>query len=356
LLARAAVIRRGDEKLIMFLVDVIEPLIAENKKLLIFTEYRATQAYLQEALAEHFPEAGEITLINGSLTLDEKLAAIDALYAEILGEVLDNVDLASVLQSATAMEIERTGEQIEEAIARAKQARELEQDIFAYAVSFEPDALRGTLGFTMQHVDLFIRSMLPVVAASLNAARHNSRMLEIRLPEQLRGRFPEFAQRTVVNITTDRRLAQRFKDVVLLDFEADFFRYLIDYAKSHEFEGFYAAAESPPGIVGALGALMLRWQNDQGDALTEEFVPVFAALDGRVECNPSFLAQWLISPLVSSPTPSIDRDSRSRTFEKLEDAANRRLAAESTRFKHPNSLVYLAAADCICREPISRDI
>jgi SNF2 family DNA or RNA helicase len=78
LLAGAAMIRRSDEKLIKFLDDVIEPVIAENKKLLIFTEYRATQAYLQEELAEHFPDAGEITLINGSMSLDEKLAAIHA--------------------------------------------------------------------------------------------------------------------------------------------------------------------------------------------------------------------------------------------------------------------------------------
>jgi len=206
LLSGAAVIRRSDEKLTMFIVDVIEPLIEENKKLLIFTEYRATQTYLQAALAEHFPEAGEIALINGSMSLDEKLEAIEAfndrsqflisteaggeginlhrschvmvnydlpwnparlvqrigrlyrygqqetvvvfnlhaqdsfdnyaidlmlqrvmqivrdmapvgseynerLYAEILGEVLDTVDLASILQTATAMEIERTREQ-----------------------------------------------------------------------------------------------------------------------------------------------------------------------------------------------------------------------------------------------------
>jgi superfamily II DNA or RNA helicase len=447
LLTQAAVIRRNDEKLIMLLVDVIEPLIAQNKKLLIFTEYRATQVYIQEALAEHFPEAGEIALINGSMSLDEKLAAINTfnnrsqflisteaggeginlhhschvmvnydlpwnparlvqrigrlyrygqqetvivfnlhardsfdnyaidlmmervmrivrdlapmgsefnerLYAEILGEVLDNVDLASILQSATAMEIGRTREQIEEAIARAELARKLEQDIFAHAASFEPDALRGTLGFTMQHVDLFIRSMLPLIGVSPGATRHNGNVLEIRLPEQLRGKFPEFAQRAVISITTDRRLAQRFKDIVLLDFETDFFRYLIVNAKSHEFDGYYAAAQSPPGIAGALGAFILRWQNDQGTVLTEEFFPAFTALDGSVEGNPSFLARWLVSPLSSFDPPRTDRDTRKRTFDKLVDSANRRLATESTKFKHPNRLVYLAAADCICPEPM----
>lgn len=99
---------------------------------------------------------------------------------------------------------------------------------------------------------------------------------------------------------------------------------------------------------------MLRWQNDQGAVLTEEFVPVFVTFDDRVECNPSFLAQWLKSSLVSSSTPNVDREFRSRTFDKLLDAANRRLAAESTRFKHPNGLVYLAAVDCTCSEVMSK--
>jgi len=78
LLTRAAVIRRNDEKLRMFLDDVIEPLIAQRKKLLIFTEYRATQTYLEKALVERFPESGGIALINGSMNLDEKLLNIEA--------------------------------------------------------------------------------------------------------------------------------------------------------------------------------------------------------------------------------------------------------------------------------------
>jgi ERCC4-related helicase len=440
LLACAAVVRRNDEKFRMFMDNVIEPLFAQKKKLLIFTEYRATQTYLAEALTKRFSERGGIVLINGSMSLDEKLTNIDAfnnwaqflisteaggeginlhrachvmanydlpwnparlvqrigrlyrygqretvvvfnlhardnfdnyaidlmlrrvmeivrdmapvgseynerLYAEILGEVLENVDLASVLQSATEMEIERTREQIEDALARARTARELEQDIFAHAGGFEADALRGTLGFTMQHVDLFIRSMLPFAGASLTVVRHDGNVLEIRLPEELRGKFPEFAQRTVVNITTDRRLARRLKDVVLLDFESQFFRYLVEHAKSHEFDGFYAAALSPAGVAGALGAFTLRWQNDQGEVLTEEFTTFFASPDG-VECNPSFVAGWLTAPLVSSHIPYADREVRRKTFARLFDAANRRVGDESTRFKHPNGLVCLAAADC----------
>jgi hypothetical protein len=270
----------------------------------------------------------------------------ERLYADIVGELLDNVDLATVLQTASEMEIERTRDQIDEALNRARQARQIQDDIFSYVAGYDPNALRGTLGFTMQHVGLFIQGMLPAIGASLIASQHDGGVLDIRLPERLRGAFPEFAQRTAVRITTDRRFAQRLKDVVLLDFETSFFRYLIAHAKSQAFDGIYASVASPAGADGVLAAFKLRWQNDQGDALTEEFVPLFAPTEGEIQAEPAFLAQMLVSRLTSAVVPNPERAERESVFSRLVAAAECRLAAESTRFKHPNSLVYLAAADC----------
>jgi superfamily II DNA or RNA helicase len=441
LLEHATKVRHEDEKLQMFLKDVVEPLIAQGKKLLIFTEYRATQSYLRDALASYSTGSDDIVQINGSMTLDEKLKAITAfneisrflisteaggegfnlhqachvmvnydlpwnparlaqrigrlyrygqretvlvfnlhardsfdnaaidlmlnrvvqivhdmapvgseyderLYAEILGEILEKVDLASLLQSATSMEIERTKDQIDEAIRRAHRAQNLQQEIFSYVPGYDPDALRGTLGFTMRHVGLFIEGMLPLVGATTMAAFHDGALLEIRLPEELRGVFPEFSQRTSVRITTDRRLAQRFKGTILLDFESPFFRYLVKTAKSHSFDGLYACAKCPGGGNGVLGAFTLRWQNDQGEPLTEEFLPLFLANGQRVQSNPPFLAEWLMSPVASARMPAIEREVRTKLYSALVEEADRRLGAESTRFKHPNSVVHLSAADC----------
>jgi len=442
LLTAAKVVRQNDEKLRIFLDRVVAPLVEEGEKLLIFTEYRGTQAYLYEALKDRYSEIGEVVLINGSMKLDEKLEAIklfndsapfmisteaggeginlheschvmvnydlpwnparlvqrigrlyrygqketvvvfnlhahdsfdnaaidlmlqrvaqivqdmapvgteynDRLHAEILGEVLDNLDLASILRSATAMEIEHTNEQIDEALARAQRAKKLQDEIFTHVAGYDPNALSSTIGFTMQHVDLFIRGMLPVVGIDLQTTLYDSGVLEIRLPEHMRGKFPEFGQRTVVRVTTNRRLAQSLRDVVLLDFETRFFQYLIEFAKSQKFDGLYASALSPVGTSGVLAAFKLRWQNDQGDALTEELVPLFAANDGKIVTNPSFLAQWLVSPVASATVPNSNRAGRRETYDRLVMEANRLLAAESTRFKHPNGLVYLVAADCI---------
>ncbi len=64
LLDLAAVVRREDEKLRVFMDGVVAPLIAESEKLLVFTEYRATQAYLRDALQGQFPDHGRVLLIK----------------------------------------------------------------------------------------------------------------------------------------------------------------------------------------------------------------------------------------------------------------------------------------------------
>lgn len=442
LLCVAKRVKANDEKLRIFLEDVVLPLVRENRKLVVFTEYRATQTYLKEAIEHRFPQAGAVELINGSMTLDEKLDAIDAfdgsshfmisteaggeginlhqfchvmvnydlpwnparlvqrigrlyrygqtetvvvfnlhardsfdnkaidlmlqrvsqiaqdmtpvgaeynerLHTEILGEILDSIDMSMILRSATDMEVERTREQIYEALERAKSAKQLQDELFTYVAGYDPNALSGTLGFTMQHVDLFVRSMLPMLNVRIESELHNGKVLEIRLPDDMRGHFAEFTQRTVVRITTDRRTAQRLRDVVLLDFETQFFQYLIEFAKSQEFDGFYAATSSSSGKEGVLTAFKLRWQNDQGDPLTEDFMTFFVDTNGTIETNPLFVSHWLVSPIVTASPPSEDRDKRRKTFRSLMAAANRCLSAESTRFKHPNGLVALASADCV---------
>ena len=275
----------------------------------------------------------------------------ERLDAEILGEILENMDLSSILRSATDMNIKRTREEIDDALERAQKAKKLQDEIFTHIAGYDPNALGGTIGFTMQHVDLFIRNMLPIAGIDLQTALYDGDVLEIRLPEDMQGRFPEFGQRTVVRVTTNRRLAHRLahrrRGVVLLDFETKFFQYLIKLAKSQKFYGLYASVLSPVGELGILAAFKLRWQNDQGKALTEEFVPLFASAGGKVLENPPFLAEWLMSQVASASVPNLTREDRRKAYDSLVEEADRILAAKSTRFKHPNGRVELAAADCI---------
>ena len=441
LLTHAASVKQQDEKLRIFLDRAVAPLVLRNEKLLVFTEYRATQTYLQHALESRFPDSGEVLLINGSMTLGEKLGAIRAfneddnrflvsteaggeglnlhrschvmvnydmpwnparlvqrigrlyrygqsetvlvfnlhaedsfdnqaislmmdrvmqiaedmapvgpeyserLHADILGDVLENLDMAEILRRATTMRVGRTEQEVEAAIARAQAARKLQDEILAHATGYDPDALRGALGFSMRHVNLFVQGILPLMGAKVESASHGGRVLDIRLPERLRGEFPEFGQRTVVRVTTDRRTAQRLSNAVLLDFESEFFRFLINEAKSQEFDGVYASVESVTGDCGAVAAYRLRWQNDQGDPLTEEFVTIFRDDQGQVAQNPPFLVKWIASTPTPAPVSSADRDARGAYLDATDAYAQGLLATESTRFKHPNGFVRLAAAD-----------
>ena len=107
------------------------------------------------------------------------------------------------------MNIKRTQEEIDKALERAQEAKKLQDEVFTHVAGYDPNALGGTIGFTMQHVDLFIRNMLPVAGIDLQTTLYDGDVLEIRLPEDIQGKFPEFGRRTVVRVTTNRRLAHR---------------------------------------------------------------------------------------------------------------------------------------------------
>ena len=441
LLALSAAVRRDDEKLRLFLERVVDPLVAEGKRLLVFTEYRATQTYILEALRERYPDRG-VVLINGSMDLTAKLNAIRAfresatfmisteaggeginlqdschvmvnydlpwnparlvqrigrlyrygqrekvivfnlhaadtfdnmaistmldrvttvaremahvseefsegLHAEIIGELLENLDMSSVLRSAASVPPERTRAEIEEAMRRAQEARRLQAELLSYATGFDPNALGGALGLSMEDVAMFVRAMLPFVGVSVSNTLYDGRVLELRLPEQMRGEFPEFQQRTVVRVTTDRALAQRLADVTLLDFEAPFFRHLIRSAQDPAFGGSYASIPAEQADQGALAAYRLRWQNDQGEPIVEEFLVLHTGDTQRVSVNPRLVRDMLRRPMTGIRLEAPERDGGREVLQRLEREAARRLGSEATRFKHPNGLVLLAAADAV---------
>ncbi|PXF30057.1 helicase [Pokkaliibacter plantistimulans] len=77
LIAEAAALKANDLKLKLFIEEIIRKIHATNadEKVLIFTEYRTTQNYLRDALAEHYGN-DQVELINGSMQHAERREAI----------------------------------------------------------------------------------------------------------------------------------------------------------------------------------------------------------------------------------------------------------------------------------------
>jgi superfamily II DNA or RNA helicase len=71
---------KGDSKLRFFLEAVQNALLGEESKLLIFTEYRGTQDYLQAALEPLYP--GKVALLNGSMDLEQRRQATSRFEGE----------------------------------------------------------------------------------------------------------------------------------------------------------------------------------------------------------------------------------------------------------------------------------
>ncbi len=83
LIAETDRLLEADEKLTAFLDQVIGNVMRHNsdEKVLIFTEYRTTQAYVQTALEKRFGE-GSTSLIHGSMRHDERREAIQHFESE----------------------------------------------------------------------------------------------------------------------------------------------------------------------------------------------------------------------------------------------------------------------------------
>lgn len=395
------VARRSDAKLQTFLSEVVSPLLAQDQNLLVFTEYRATQAYLAEAIAQAHPGV-QVTTIHGSMSLDEKtknvrafnsreaqvmvsteaggeglnlqdachimvnydlpwnparlvqrigrlyrygqtrrvqiinlqsddgfdnsaisllldrvstiaqdMASVagemkDALAAEVLGELMSNIDMENILERATSMKMDQTEEEIAKAIREAQKARAAEDDILQFASAHQT---RISGGFDFRHMVSFVKGMAPIAGYEVRAELHGGKTLEIALAEEDIGRWPEFGRRSVVRLTADHARAIADLSLVPMDFEAGFVRDLAGLTSDRlSFDGLYAEAETEADATEDVVAIhQVRWQGLSGELLEEELIALSGQPEGAKELPHDEFAELLLRPL-ESVTPSTPGD------------------------------------------------
>ena len=437
----AKIVKADDRKLAEFLTSIVDPIHHSGRKLLVFTEYRATQDYLVDALQHRYTDSG-VCQINGSMDLAEKRRNIDSfnhsaqfmvsteaggeginlhynchmlvnydlpwnprrlvqragrlyrygqnervvvfnlmaqdgfdnkalgmlldrvstiahdmsdvstefhagLETEIVGELLERVDVAHILASNRDMEIDRSEAEIDEAINRAKRSRSLQDQLFSHIEGYDPSATAALHTFGPEEVLSFLEGALPRRGIRIRDRLHNGRVLEVELPDDMRGRYSEFGGRTVVRVTVDRSLAMRDERNISMDFASVFFSDLVEFAKSPEFGGEFASFRGPR--TGTLGIYKIRWQNDQGLPRWETLVPVFLPADGAMALpNPDFFGSLLLASASEanrqkrSPRGLI---ARRDVLEQMGDCAAAELRDRCTELRHPNDMVLLASAD-----------
>lgn len=434
-IARIRRARMADTKLTRFLEDVLAPLIARGENLLVFTEYRATQSYLAAAIARRFPST-TVAQIHGSLSLDEKTAAVRAfnardaqvmvsteaggeglnmqdachvmvnydlpwnparlvqrigrlyrygqsrrvqvinlqaddgfdnaalalmlervqtmahdmaavegdggegLAADILGELMSNLDMENLLERATQMKFEQTEAEIGAALERARAAREAEADILQYASGYRT---RVSGGFEGRHMVSFVKGMARFAGFEVRNELHGGKTLEIVLPEEAVSRWPEFGRRSVVRLTVDHARAVNDPGLVPMDFEAGFVRTLVDLANDRlKFDGLYGEAEGAR-FDGVISVHQVRWQDLSGEILEEDLLPLHSRDMDVNELDRQAFADLLAQPAQSGAEPAKGGQTDAAIARALEKAVDRALKSRGQADVMPAS-VFTAAA------------
>lgn len=433
-LERIRIAKKDDAKLSTFLKVVLEPLLAGGHSLLVFTEYRATQDYLVDAIQSVFRDIGVAT-INGSMSLEQKIENVNrfnrrearvmisteaggeginlhqtchvmvnydlpwnparlvqrigrlyrygqqkrvqvinlqaddgfdnsaislmldrvitiandmaavsgddsqALASEILGDLMANIDMESILDRATTMKMEQTEEEIAEAIRLAQDARAAEDDILQYALAQQT---RVAGGFDWRHMVSFVKGMLDLEGIEVRNILHDGRTIEIVLPDEAIGQWPEFGRRSVVRLTADHARALEDPTLVPVDFEGSFVRYLAKRAGDRlYFDGLYGEAISQDDSQ-TIAVQQVRWQGLSGELLEEELVALTYKSNGWQELAHDDFANFLLSPL-DSREPSSATETSLLAARSLDATVDGVLTRKSFAGRMPTSVFVTAA-------------
>lgn len=393
LIDEAAVLKANDQKIRLFLDEVIEKILGANtqEKVLIFTEYRTTQRFIQEKLAARYGDH-KVSLINGSMSHNERSEAIaqfedegqflisteaggeginlqkachimvnydlpwnpmrlvqrigrlyrygqkkkvvvfniqqddsldqkivnlmydrletvvgdmaqvqehefnEGLKDEILGDLVELIDVTEILEQASHLGIKRTEDRINEALNNARDAASKQQELFAHVASSDPAELNKELMITTEHLYSFVHGMFEQIGIDILELIHNNRVIKIELSKEIGKKLGlrESASHRL-DVTLDRALAASRPNTHMLDLNSNLMNFLLEKALEYDFGGITSSVKVDGLSEGAIAGAMLRWQSSQGKRMRQEFVLITTSKNGT-EINSSAARQWLTQP------------------------------------------------------------
>jgi ERCC4-related helicase len=265
----------------------------------------------------------------------------ETLQDDILGEIADLVDVKQILNDATEAGIDRTQQRIDEALQRAKEATEKQRELFQNAASYDPNETRNELAISKEHSAAFVSGMFKHLHIDIVETSHNDRLWHIRLPENIQLELG--SKRSRYQVTLDRQLAAQRPGTHVLDLDSFIMQYLLGKAKAYDFMG-QTAVLNPDSIKGqAIFTGLLRWQNDQGNRLRQEYTTYQILTNGKVVTNPPAFSDWLTQPAATGQATT-DRTLNQEHLQKAERAVNKRLAEVSNQYLQPENNQWVTAA------------
>jgi len=257
---------------------------------------------------------------------------------DILGQVADLLDVEDILAEAGTIDIRRTEERIQEALEKAKQAAELQRTLYEYFAGYDAQETKGELRLSIDHVRAFVVGMCRNLGVEISEELHRGAVLALKLTDELREKLS--MRGAALRITFDREHVSVRTGTQMMDFESEFFKLLVARAKEY---GFDALVAKITGLKAeAIVTAMLRWQNDQGHRMREEYFAIIVRTDGSWDNNPDSYLEWLLEP--ASEGEHVGPQERARLLrETAESEMDKRLGEVSNADLHPENRQLIGA-------------
>lgn len=263
----------------------------------------------------------------------------EGLADDILGQLADIVDVETILEEAMDAQIARTQRRIDEALRRAGEAVAKQRELFAHVTGYDPNEARFELPIGGDHLRAFVEGMFVQLGITVVDRLHKGAVWDIRIPDALVADLP--GRRTRLRITFDRVWGANRPDVQMMDLGAPLMQLLLARAKSHGFGGDTASLAGLDGA--AVLTAVLRWQNDQGRRMRQEYTVAQIRPNGAVKLNPASFAEWLLVAAEDSAAIP-EREQSSTWFESARRATDQRLASVSNTDLHPENRQWISGA------------
>ncbi len=263
------------------------------------------------------------------------------LEAEILGEIAEFIDIKDILENAIDINIKHTKENIEDALNRAKEAVKKQRDLLKYAAGFNPDETKGELSITKEHLNSFVMGMIAQLNIKIIETTHKGAVWKLDLPDTIRNDLT-LRNQTII-VTLDRDIAARRKNIHMMDFNFHLFNYFLKAAMKYSFDGRVCRIKDLDGS--ALIMAILRWQNDQGIRMRQEYLATLVKENGENEQNSKTVSNWLNNS-AQDGQKTVDTIAGETLLDSVKNTMDQRLDFISNNELHPEYRQIVSAAWC----------
>ncbi|MGI9212729.1 MAG: helicase-related protein [Methylococcaceae bacterium] len=263
----------------------------------------------------------------------------DQLGDDIVGQMADMMDIESILKDAISGQGAQLDYEIKTALERAEQSRTQQMELFKHFASFDPEETRDEFKLRSEHLVSFVDGMMKKLGIELIEKHHQGSTWDIRLPDAVQADL-YMGTRQRLKITFDRELAIRRSELQMMDFNSPLLLYMIQTAKKYSFDGRVAALRDISGS--ALSTALLRWQNDQGERMREEFIAAMIMDNGRAVANPPEFLDWLLRPAEDGSVSDMNITRADSIMKASDTVFDHRLAELCNQDLHPENREWIS--------------